>query len=162
METQNDSVRAEVGVERDELRLHPDAELAELVDMYMEMGLSEPTARRVAAEVHADPELAVKVHLTQELGIDPDEQPSPWTAGASSFLCFAVGAVFPLLPFLLGFSSLLAGLLVGGIGLFAAGALVARFTTRSWWLGGLRQLGFGALAAAATYLVGSLIGTAVS
>ncbi len=162
VETQNDSVRAEVGVEREELARHPAAELDELVDMYMEMGLSEPTAHQVATEVHADPELAVKVHLTQELGVDPDEQPSPWTAGISSFCCFAVGAVVPLLPYLLGFASLLAGLLVGGLGLFVAGAFVARFTTRSWWWNGLRQLAFGAAAAVATYLVGSLIGVATA
>ena len=49
-------------------------------------------------------------------------------------------------------------LLVGGLGLFVAGAVTSRFTTRPWWLGGLRQLAFGAIAAGATYLVGSLIG----
>jgi VIT1/CCC1 family predicted Fe2+/Mn2+ transporter len=90
--------------------------------------------------------------------VNPDEQPSPWTAGLSSFLCFAVGALFPLLPYLFGLRSLLVALGVGGVGLFAAGALVARFTTRSWWFNGLRQLAFGAIAAGATFLVGSLIG----
>jgi VIT1/CCC1 family predicted Fe2+/Mn2+ transporter len=116
----------------------------------------------VAEEVHADEELAVKVHVTQELGVDPDEQPSPLAAGVSSFLCFSVGALFPLIPYLLGFSSLLAGLAVGSVGLFAAGAVAARFTTRPWWLGGLRQLMFGAIGAGATYLVGSLIGVTTS
>lgn len=162
VETQNDSVRAEVDVEREELRRHPQAERAELVNMYVEMGLSRETAQRVAAEVHAYPALAVKVHISQELGVDPDEQPSPWWAAGSSFLCFAVGALVPLIPFLLGFDSLLAGLTTGGVGLIIAGALAARFTTRSWWLGGLRQLCFGTVAAAATYLVGSLIGIGIS
>jgi VIT1/CCC1 family predicted Fe2+/Mn2+ transporter len=122
------------------------------------MGLTRETARRVAREVHADEDLAVKVHVTQELGVDPDEQPSPVAAGVSSFLCFATGALFPLVPYLLGFSSLAAGLAVGGFGLFVAGAIAARFTTRPWWLGGSRQLMFGAIAAVATYVVGSLIG----
>ena len=78
----------------------------------------------------------------------------------SSFLCFAVGALVPLAPFLLGLTSLVAGLLVGAVGLFLTGALVARWTTRPWWRNGLRQLGFGALAAGATFLVGSLVGVA--
>ncbi|MCO1578078.1 VIT1/CCC1 transporter family protein [Crossiella sp. SN42] len=125
VETQNNQVRAEVAVERAELRAHPRAE-------------------------------------QQELGVDPTEQPSPWLAGISSFFCFAVGALFPLLPYLLGFDSLPAGLLVGGVGLVIAGAVVARFTTRPWWLNGLRQLMFGAIAAGATYLVGSLIGVSVA
>ena len=162
VETQNDAVRAEVRVERDELRRHPEAERIELVASFVAMGLTRETSQRVADEVHADPKLAVKVHLAQELGVDPEEQPSPWVAGASSFLCFAIGALVPLLPFLLGFTSLLLGMGAGAIGLVVAGALAARFTTRPWWLGGLRQLGFGAIAAVATYLVGMLIGVSVS
>jgi VIT1/CCC1 family predicted Fe2+/Mn2+ transporter len=158
VDTQNDAVAAEVAVERDELRRHPDAEKAELVGMYQKMGLSQDTAERVAEEVHGNPELAVREHITNELGVDPDDQPSPWTAGISSFFCFAVGALLPLLPYLFGLRSLALALLVGGIGLFVAGAATSRFTTRSWWFGGLRQLAFGAIAAGATYLVGSLIG----
>jgi VIT1/CCC1 family predicted Fe2+/Mn2+ transporter len=162
VETQNDSVRAEVIVERDELRTNPVGEKAELVASYVQMGLSKETAQRVADEVHADPALAVRVHLTQELGVNPEEQPSPWVAAASSFLCFAVGALVPLLPFLLGFDSLFIGLAAGGVGLFVAGAIASRFTTRPWWLGGLRQLGFGAIATVATYLVGHLIGVGIA
>jgi vacuolar iron transporter family protein len=111
--------------------------------------------------VHADPELALKVHVTQELGVDPDEQPSPWTAAVSSFLCFAVGGLVPLLPFLLGSSSLAVGLLVGAVGLFLLGTVTSRFTGKPWWFAGLRQLMFGVIAAGATFAVGSLIGVSV-
>ncbi|HEY2764683.1 MAG TPA: VIT1/CCC1 transporter family protein [Pseudonocardiaceae bacterium] len=158
VETQNDSVQAEVEVERDELRRHPAAEEAELAASYVQMGLSRETAKRVAEEVHADPALAVRVHIAQELGVNPDEQPSPWVAAMSSFLCFALGALIPLLSYLLGFDSLVTSLAAGAVGLFAAGTVASRFTTRPWWLGGLRQLGFGVIAAVATYLVGHLIG----
>ncbi|MDQ4091991.1 MAG: VIT1/CCC1 transporter family protein [Actinomycetota bacterium] len=162
VETQNDAVRAEVTVERDELRRHPVAEKAELVSSFIQMGLTRRTAQQVADEVHADPSLAVRVHINQELGVNPDEQPSPWVAGGSSFLCFAIGALIPLIPYLLGFDSLAAGLGAGAVGLFVAGALASRFTIRSWWVGGLRQVGFGAIAAVATYLVGALIGVSMS
>ncbi len=159
--TQNNAVQAEAEVERHELLTNPEAEQAELVHMYMQMGLSRSTAELVAEEIHADPENAVRVHLTQELGIDPTDQPSPLVAAGSSFLSFAAGALMPMLPYLFGANSLWAGLGIGAAGLFAAGAGVAAFTTRSWWRNGLRQLGFGALAAGATYLVGALIGVAV-
>jgi VIT1/CCC1 family predicted Fe2+/Mn2+ transporter len=158
VQTQNDAVGREVAVERAELQRHPKAEEAELVEMYRDMGLTRATAEAVAREVHSDPELALKVHVTQELGVDPDEQPSPWTAAASSFLCFALGSIVPLVPFLLGSSSLAVGLLVGAVGLFVVGAVTSRFTDRPWWFAGARQLAFGALAAGATYLVGMLIG----
>ncbi|MGH3832617.1 MAG: VIT1/CCC1 transporter family protein [Pseudonocardiaceae bacterium] len=158
VETQNDSVRAEVRVERDELNRHPRAEQAELLASLLRMGLTRETARRVAEEVHANPSLALRVHINQELGVNPDEQPSPWVAAGSSFLCFALGALIPLIPYLLGFTGLIAGLVTGASGLLLAGGLAARFTTRSWWRGGLRQVGFGVIAAVATYLVGALIG----
>ena len=156
--TQNAAVHAEVAVERAEMETNLPAEKAELVQMYRDMGLTEETARRVTEEIHANQELAVRVHLTQELGIDPNEQPSPIVAALSSFLAFAVGAVIPLLPFFAGVHILWVGLGVGAVGLFVAGAVVARFTRRSWWWNGIRQLIFGALAAAASYGVGALIG----
>jgi len=159
--TQNNAVQAEAAVERAELLRNPEGEQAELVQMYRDMGLSQSTAELVAEEIHADPELAVRVHITQELGVNPDDQPSPRVAALSSFLCFALGAIFPLLPYLLGLNSLLLGLGVGAVGLFGAGAVVAKFTTRSWWRNGLRQLLFGALAAAASFGIGALIGTTV-
>ena len=158
VDTQNDAVAHEVRVERAEIDRHPEDEMAELADMYEHMGLTRATAEAVAHEVHADPELAVKVHITQELGVDPDDQPSPWTAAISSFVAFSIGGIFPLVSYLLGSSSLLVALTIGAVGLFAAGAITSRFTTRSWWLSGLRQLMFGAIAAGATYLVGMAIG----
>jgi vacuolar iron transporter family protein len=158
VETQNDQVQAEVAVEKEELRRHPKAEQAELVIALVQMGLTRGTAKQVAEEVHANPALAVRVHINQELGVNPQDQPSPWVAAGSSFLCFGIGALIPLVPYLLGFPLLFVGLAAGAGGLFLAGALTSRFTTRSWWLGGLRQVGFGAIATVATYLVGVLIG----
>jgi VIT1/CCC1 family predicted Fe2+/Mn2+ transporter len=80
-------------------------------------------------------------------------------AAGSSFLSFAVGACLPVLPYLLGATSLWPAAVLAGIGLFSAGALVSRVTARSWWYGGLRQLTLGGAAAAITFVVGSLIGT---
>jgi vacuolar iron transporter family protein len=162
VDTQNDAVANEVAVEREEIRNHPRAEEAELARMYEGMGLTRSTAEAMAREVHANPELALKVHVAQELGVDVDEQPSPWVAAVSSFVCFAIGGLIPLITFLLGSSSLPVALLVGAVGLFTVGALTSRFTTRGWLSSGLRQLGFGALATGATYLVGLLIGVGVA
>lgn len=156
--TQNEQIDAEAHIERRELRDNPTGEEAELVGMFSDMGMSTATATAAAKEVHADPEQAVRIHLTHELGIDPEEQPSPMVAALSSFLMFAIGAIFPLIPYLLGFNSLVAGLAVGAVGLITAGIIAARFTGQSWWKAGIRQLAFGIVAAGATYLVGLLIG----
>jgi VIT1/CCC1 family predicted Fe2+/Mn2+ transporter len=52
-------------------------------------------------------------------------------------------------------------LLFGGAGLLGAGALSSRFTPRSWWFAGLRQLLFGAVAAGVTFGIGTAIGVGV-
>ena len=160
--TQNDRVAAELRKELRELRLNPEGEADELVAAWTARGLPGPLARQVADVLKAHPEQALRVHAQEELGVVPDELPSPWTAALSSFVCFAIGAVVPLLTYLLGFDSLLAALAVGGAGLFAAGAVIARFTGRPWWRSGLWQLLLGAAAAGATYVVGALIGVGVS
>ncbi|BFU42925.1 VIT1/CCC1 transporter family protein [Krasilnikovia sp. MM14-A1004] len=160
--TQNDQVAAELRKELHELRVNPEGEAQELIRTWTARGLPEPLARQVADVLKANPEQALRVHAQEELGVVPDELPSPWTAAISSFLCFCVGAVVPLLTYLLGFDSLAAALTVGGAGLFVAGAVVSRFTSTPWWRSGLRQLLLGAAAAGATYVIGALIGVGVS
>ncbi|MEU4568508.1 VIT1/CCC1 transporter family protein [Micromonospora sp. NPDC023956] len=154
----NEQVAAEVAKERRELERHPEAEARELADAWAARGLPYDLAREVAEAIRRNPEEALRVHVREELGVDPDERPSPWTAAFSSFVFFSIGALVPLLTYLVGFTSLWLALVVGGAGLFAAGAIVARFTYRPWWTSGLRQLLLGAAAAAATYLIGALIG----
>jgi vacuolar iron transporter family protein len=157
--TQNEQVHREWDVERREILDNPDAEERELSEMFMEMGMREQTALAAARDVHANPDKATLLHVTQELGLDPTDQPSPSVAAVSSFVTFSLGAIVPLIPYLLGFTSLLAGLAVGALGLLGAGALAAAFTVQPWWRNAIRQLGLGAIAVAATYIVGTLIGT---
>lgn len=159
--TANEQIDSEAVVERRAFEAHPEAEKAELVQMFVAMGMTDPTAKDAADQIHLDENQAVKFHLTQELGVDPEEKPSPYIAAGSSFLMFAIGAIIPLIPYLLGYSSLAAGLVCGGVGLLFAGGLAARFTSQPVWKAALRQLFFGAAAVAATYVVGTLVGAVV-
>jgi len=156
--TQNEQVDREWAKERAEIAANGPAEENELAEMFAEMGMSDTTAKAAAHEVHADPAQAALLHVTQELGLDPQDKPSPQVAAVSSFFTFSLGALVPLIPFLLGFSSLTLGLAVGGLGLLVAGGLAALATGVPWWLSSTRQLAFGAIAAGATYLVGSAMG----
>ena len=156
--TQNDQVASEVAKERRELERHPVAEAEELAQRWIERGLPPELARQVATAVAENPEEALRIHAQEELGVNPHDVPSPWIAALSSFLCFSIGAVLPLLPYLFGFNNLWPALIVGGLGLFLAGALTSRFTKQRWWFSGSRQLVLGAAAAAATYGIGHLIG----
>ncbi|MGV0791183.1 VIT1/CCC1 transporter family protein [Mycolicibacterium sp. XJ1819] len=157
--TANEQIESEVRVERRAFRKDPQAEKSELVAMLMEMGVARETATKATEEIHRDEKRAVRFHVVQELGVDPREKPSPWVAAGSSFAMFALGAIIPLIPYLLGFESLWIGLLCGGAGLLLAGGIASRFTRKSIWLTALRQLALGAVAIAATYSVGSLVDT---
>lgn len=159
--TANEQIESEVRAERRAFQQFPHGERLELVEMFTEMGMTEKTAAAAAEEIHRDEERALHFHLAQELGVDPREKPSAMVAAVSSFLLFAVGALIPLLPYMLGGQSLLPGLVCGGVGLLIAGAVAARFTAASMWVGAGRQLAFGIIAIAATYLAGKLIGTVV-
>ncbi|GAS94000.1 membrane protein [Mycolicibacterium canariasense] len=159
--TANEQIDSEVNVERRSFAVNPRAERAELIGMFENIGLSRDTAERATEELHGDESKAINFHLIQELGVDPSEKPSPRVAAVSSFLMFAIGAIIPLIPYLLGFESLPAGLTCGGIGLLIAGGLAAFITKQRVWFGSLRQLLFGAIAIGATYVVGSVIGTVI-
>jgi VIT1/CCC1 family predicted Fe2+/Mn2+ transporter len=156
--TQNEQLDLEVEKERRELERNPRGELAELVQMLQVRGVDAGLAQQVAVQLHRDPDTALRLHVVAELGLNPEDKPSPVTAAVSSFLTFSLGALLPLLPYLFGVSLLWVALLCGGIGLVAAGALSSRFTPRPWWYAGLRQLVFGAIAAGATYAIGAAIG----
>ena len=160
--TQNEQLEAEVRVERRALRNIPTAELRELTTTFAAMGMSPETASAAAREVHSDPERALTIHVTQELGLNPMDKPSPFVAAGASFVMFAIGAIIPLIPYLLGFSSLAAGLAVGGIGLLIAGGVASRFTRQPLIISALRQLFLGAIAIGATYCVGTLIGVGIA
>lgn len=159
--SQSEFTAREIEVERREILARPQAEQAELAQMYIDRGIDRHLAEAIAAQVHADPELAVEVHAREELGVDPGNLPSPLTAAVSSFLAFAVGAALPVLPYVLGADSLLPALVVSLVALFACGAVVSSVTVRTWWYGGVRQMLLGGLAAAVTYAVGTLVGASI-
>ena len=156
--SQRELALAEIAIERREIARAPDAEVAELAGIYRRRGVDPHLAREVAQQMHADPEQAWRIHAREELGIDPDDLPSGFVAATSSFWAFAAGALIPVLPYLFSFGGILVALVLTAVALFGAGAMVARFTLRTWWYSGIRQLIGGAIAAAVTYGIGTAIG----
>jgi vacuolar iron transporter family protein len=156
VQSQNESMQAELMIEKRELAVNADAELAELTQSYVARGVEPEVAQKFARQITRDPHQALIVHAQEELGVDPTQLPSPWIAAGSSFVSFCIGAVLPVLPYLLGATSALVSTVVAAAALFGAGAIASQFTSRSWWFSGLRQLVFGMLAAGVTYGVGAV------
>ncbi len=157
--SQSEAALREIAKERHEIIHNAEAETHELAEMYVGKGIDEHLAHEVARQIHRDVDNAVHVHAREELGVDPDDLASPTLAAVSSFLAFALGALVPVLPYLLGADSLLPGLAVTLLALFVCGGVVTQVTSRPWWYGAVRQTVLGGAAAGLTYLFGSLVGT---
>jgi VIT1/CCC1 family predicted Fe2+/Mn2+ transporter len=155
---QNELVHAEVSLERQMLARFPAAEQEELAGYFRDYGADPETAARMAAAVSSDPRTALRLHTREELGVDPGDLPSPLLAGVASLFAFSIGALIPLLPWLVGFPALAATLALTAVALTAGGMVVGRLTGRPVIRSGLRQLVLGALAIAVTFGVGHLIG----
>jgi VIT1/CCC1 family predicted Fe2+/Mn2+ transporter len=160
--SQNELVAAEVTKERAELERNPLGEQDELAEVFMRSGVDADLARQVARQVSAHPEAALRVHVREELGVDHQDLPSPVAAAAASLVTFAIGALIPLLPYLAGFASLPAALILAAVAAVAGGGLVARITARPFVRGALRQLVLAGLAAGLTYLIGLGVGHIVA
>jgi vacuolar iron transporter family protein len=156
--SQNELVLSEVDKERHELRHNAANEEAELASMLRERGVSAATARQAAAEISAHPEKALAIHALEELGVNPAELPSPLVAAGASLASFAVGAVVPLFPYLIGFNTLGIALGLSALAAVVGGGMVARLTNRPFWRGASRQLMLGIFAAGITYLIGLAVG----
>jgi VIT1/CCC1 family predicted Fe2+/Mn2+ transporter len=164
MQSQRELFQHQISIEREEMRVMPDIEEQELSDIYRAKGLSQADSDRIAASLMKDPATALDTKVREELGLDPNELGSPWGAAASSFAAFGVGALIPLIPFLItsGTPAFVAGLGLSFVALFAVGAAVSLVTGRGLLFSGARQVLIGAAAATTTYVVGTIFGATIA
>jgi VIT1/CCC1 family predicted Fe2+/Mn2+ transporter len=151
----------QIEIEKAELEQAPEEEIEEIALIYEAKGLPRPQAEALARQMMANKETALDTLVREELGIDPDELGgSAWTAAASSFFLFSVGAVFPVAPFLFlqGWMAVIASLVASGVALALIGAGTSLFTGRGIGFSAMRQLLVGYAAAAITYAIGMLAG----
>ena len=159
------SAQRQIDTEADELEQVPEEEEEELALIYQAKGLPEELAKTLAKQLISNKKTALDTLVREELGIDPNELGgSAWVAAGTSFLLFAVGAIFPVAPYftLAGIPALIASLAASGVALFLIGAGTSLFTGRNVLFSGLRQLLVGLAAAGVTFGIGRLIGIAVT
>ncbi len=159
--SQTDAEKADLAREKKELAETPDAELEELTRIYQARGLTRDLAEQVAVQLTERD--ALGSHARDELGISETVTAHPIQAALVSAMTFAVGAVVPLLVAMLAppaqivpfvaIATLLSLAILGGLGATAGGAGILR--------GAVRVPFWGALAMAATALVGSIFGVTV-
>ena len=88
--SQNELVGSEVHKEKLELENNPDAEQRELAATFRARGVDPALARQVAEQISRNPDHALSVHVREELGVDPQELPSPLVAAAASLVTLSL------------------------------------------------------------------------
>lgn len=160
VQSQRELLDHQLAFQREQLRDVPDQERAILAGLYRDRGFTEQEASHFVDRVFADPEHAARLLIFEEVGLDARSIGAPVAAAVSSFLAFTLGAVIPLVPYLVLAEGLAFGvsLLVSLAALFLLGLGISRLTGRSPLRTGVRQLLLGGVAALVTFGVGSLIG----
>ena len=165
MKVQREVFEQLIHKEAHEIATQPEEEQRELARMYEAKGIDSETAELIAMALMKDPQVALETHAREELGIDMHEGlGSPWAAAGSSFVMFSLGAIVPLLPFLFtsGDTAVVVSAGLSAVTLFAVGSAMTVLTGRGALFSGARMFAIGAVAAAITYGVGTLLGVAVS
>lgn len=159
--SQADTEAADLARERHELATAPDAEKAELTDIYEARGLTPALARQVADQLMERD--ALSAHARDELGLSAMTAARPIQAAVSSAVAFAVGAAIPVVVATIAPTAWLTRLVIASalLLLTVLGAMAARVGGAAMGRGALRVAFWGALAMAASAGVGRLFGTQV-
>lgn len=160
--SQADTERADLAREQRELKTDPESERRELATIYERRGLDPALADKVAVQLMAHD--ALGAHARDELGFSDAAAARPLQAALASAASFAVGAALPIATtWAVSDSSLTIAVAAASLVCLAGlGALAARTGGASAWVGAARVTFWGALAMAATAIVGRLFGTAVA
>lgn len=157
--SQADTEKADLAREMRELEEDHEFELKELASIYVDRGLEPELAGQVAAQLMAHDALAA--HARDELGLTEIHTARPIQAALASAVTFAGGAALPLIITLASPAQLIVPVVAGGslVCLAVLGALAARTGGADIAVGATRVTLWGALAMAATAVVGALFGT---
>lgn len=154
----------QIKIEAREISETPEEEMEELTLIYQSKGLPEDRARELASHMMKDEANILDTLAREELGIDPEELGgSAYEAAFTSFILFALGAAFPIVPYLFwgGMTAIYLSLTISAVGLFLIGAAITLLTGRGVLYSGARQVLVGMAAAGLTFGVGRLIGVSV-
>lgn len=159
--SQADTENADLSVERDELAADEPDERAELAAIYVARGLTPALAAEVSEQLMAHD--AIGAHARDELGHSHFTTARPLQAALTSALTFALGAVLPVVIAALSPRELTSTLVTSSALLLLGvlGVIAAQIGGASRWRGALRVAFWGALAMAASALVGRVFGTMI-
>lgn len=148
----------QVDVERQEIRQEPEEEREEVASMYRAKGFRGRLLDEIVGHVTSDPDRWLRVMVRDELGVPPEEGSKTWQAGLAVGLSFMVGALVPLLPFLLQLDIARPfAIILSVVVLVLTGAVRSRYSRKTWWMSAIEMVGIGLAGSAAGLLIGTVI-----
>ena len=154
----------QIEIEMEEIENNPEEERQEIILLNRAKGMPEAEARAIAYRIFADKDNMHTLLVKEELGLNPDDlKGSAWEAAITSFLLFIAGAIIPLAPFIFlkGQTAIATSVVLSTVALFTIGAAITLLTGKPLFKAGMRQVIIGLAAAAVTFSIGKLIGTAL-
>lgn len=156
LSAERDYYYAELNHERKEVEEMPDAERAEIRQIFHDRGLRGDLLEQVVDQITSDKDLWVDVMMRDELNLSRPESGGLVSRGLLVGLACAVGSAIPIIPFIVlplatapYVATILCAVVLFGVGAYKAVTLVGR-----WWSSGLQMLAIGLVSAFAGYLIG--------
>jgi VIT1/CCC1 family predicted Fe2+/Mn2+ transporter len=157
VKSQNDIEKSDREIEIKQLTMDPEGEFEELVDIYVQRGLTKDLAKQVVTAMHQKD--ALEAHLRDELGHFDHTRARPIQAGVASAIAFTAGGLVPLIGAMISDSNQVTVILIfTAIGLVAAGYTSAKIAASPLLKTIIRIFLGGALGVAITAGIGWLVG----
>jgi predicted membrane protein (TIGR00267 family) len=134
-------------------------EKEELIKFYEAEGFKRIEAEAIVDRVAKEREVPLQTSDLEELGLAPKELGNPVKAGVLCGVFFGLGALVPIVPFVLPLNvweALIASVIGTVATLFGVGAMKTIFSRKNWIWSGLEMMLIGVSAAAITYVIGTL------
>ncbi len=161
--SQREMFEREIDLEAEEIKEMPEEETEELALIYRAKGVPKEEAEELARRISAEPGTALDTMAREELGLNPEELGAPWRVASSSFCSFAVGAIVPVIAYVIGSGSaaFAAAVSCAAFALVLVGAAVGLISGRPLLKSAARQLLIGVGAAGITFAIGTVLHAAV-
>merc|ERR1711871_1486408 len=166
---ENDHINHERSREEWEMETAPEAEIEEMIDLYVQRGMSKEDATGAITLMSKYKDFFVDVMMAEELGLSvPDPDDKPWVGGLITFASFVFFGLWPLLGYLIVPASagqtwqFVCAILLTIFMLGILGAVKSQFSTYSWYRSAAETIFMGGLAAGSAFFIGWFVRLLIS
>lgn len=158
--SQRQILQSEIARENWEMENVPEAEKAEIEDIYKAKGFSGPELDSIVKKITSNKKVWLDTMLTEELKLNIEIVGSPLKSAFRMFGAFLVGGILPIIPYFFasGYVPLLVAVGTSLSASFVIGAIKSRMANLNMVWGGLEMAGLGTGIALIGYGIGSELG----